>query len=47
VFKVQKEAEKELVAQNGLARDDERKRELNIEVELESVDSYTGAMSWY
>jgi hypothetical protein len=45
MLKVQKEAEKELVAQDGLARDDERKRELNIEIELESIDGCRGAMS--
>ena len=38
VLEVDEEAEKELVAQNGPARNDERKREFDVEVELESVD---------
>ena len=38
VFEVQKKTEEELVAQNGSARNDERKWEFDVEVELESVD---------
>ncbi len=38
MFEVDEKTEKELVAQNGPARNDERKREFDVEVELESVD---------
>ena len=38
MFEVKKEAEQELVAQDGFARDDKRQRKLDVEIELESID---------
>jgi hypothetical protein len=38
VFEVKKEAKQKLVAQDGLSRDDERERKLDVEVELQSID---------
>jgi hypothetical protein len=40
VLEVQQEAEQQLVAQDRLARDDERERELDRVVEREGVDGW-------
>jgi hypothetical protein len=38
VLEVKKEAKEKLVAKNRLARNYERERELDVEIELESID---------